>query len=96
MTTKREIVKSVAELSALTQAQTHEVVQLTLDAIADTVVREGRLELRRFGVFEVKHRKARKARDPRDGKTLDVPARDVLVFRPCKELEQRVAEAGGS
>lgn len=96
MTTKREIVKSVAELSALTQAQTHEVVQLTLEVIADTVIEEGRLELRRFGVFEIKHRKARKARDPRDGSTIEVPARDVLVFRPCKELERRVADAGGS
>ncbi|MEZ6187729.1 MAG: HU family DNA-binding protein [Planctomycetota bacterium] len=93
MTTKREIVKTVAELSALTQAQTHEVVQLALDVIADTLVAEGRLELRRFGVFEVKQRKARKARDPRDGSVLHLPPRKALTFRPCKELERRIADS---
>jgi len=90
VTTKRDIVKTVAERSAMTQAQTAEVVQFTLDAIADAIAEDGRLELRNFGVFEVKWRRARKARDPRNGETLDVPARNVVVFRAGRVLEQRV------
>ncbi len=92
MTTKREIVKSIADKTALTQSQTGEVVQLTLEAIAEAIVSEGRMELRNFGVFEVKWRKARKARDPRTGETMAVPARNVIVFRPGRALEEQLAE----
>jgi DNA-binding protein HU-beta/integration host factor subunit beta len=91
VTTKRDIVRAVAEKTALTQAVTSEVVQLALDAIADAVIEEGRLELRNFGVFEVKRRRPRKARDPRTGETMDVPARNVVTFRPGRALETRLA-----
>jgi len=79
--TKREIVRRVAERAALTQAQTQDIVQLTLEAISEAIVEEERLELRNFGVFEVKDRAPRKARDPRTGQTMDVPARRVVTFR---------------
>lgn len=92
MTTKREIVKAIAEKTALTQGQTREVVQLTFDAIMQSILEEGRIELRNFGVFEVKWRRARKARDPRSGETMDVPPRHVVVFRPGRTLEEGLAE----
>jgi integration host factor subunit beta len=79
--TKRDIVRRVAERAAMTQAQTQDVVQLTLEAISEAIVEEERLELRNFGVFEVKDRAPRKARDPRTGETMDVPARRVVTFR---------------
>ena len=62
MTTKKDIVKRIAEHTALTQVQTKEVVQKSFDAIIDAIVEEGRIELRNFGVFEVKVRRPRKAR----------------------------------
>ncbi len=92
MTTKREIVKVVAEKTALTQGQAGEVIQLALETIAEAIVKEGRLELRNFGVFEIKHRAARKARDPRTGDTMDVPARNVVVFRAGRALEDAIAD----
>lgn len=92
MTTKREIVKVVAEKTALTQGQAGEVIQRALEAIAEAIVKEGRLELRNFGVFEVKHRAARKARDPRTGDTMDVPARNVVVFRAGRALGAAIAD----
>ena len=92
MPTKRELVKTIAEKTALTQVQTSEVIQLALELIAKAIVTEGRMELRNFGVFEVKHRNPRKARDPRTGKTMDVPARNVIVFRPGRALEEQLAE----
>ena len=91
MTTKRQLVKSIAEKTALTQSQAAEVVQATLDGIADTLIMEGRIELRNFGVFEVKRRQARKARDPRTGETMDVPPRNVVVFRAGRILSARLA-----
>ena len=91
MTTKRVLVKRVAERAALTQAQAGEVVELALEAIMEAVLEDRRIELRRFGVFEVRWRQARKARDPRTGETMPVPARHVLTFRPCRALEEEVA-----
>ena len=91
MPTKRDLVKTIAERAALPQAQTGEVVQLTLEAIVEAVIDHGRLELRNFGVFEVKHRAPRKARHPVTGETMDVPARNVLTFRPSAWVEDRVA-----
>src|SRR5207249_309956 len=65
--TKKEIVKQIADKVGLTQVETKEVVQSTFDAIIDAIASEGRIELRNFGVFEVKGRAPRKARNPRTG-----------------------------
>ncbi len=74
----------------MTQLKTKEIVQQTFDAIIDTLVREERIELRNFGVFEVKKRAARKARNPRTGTRVDVPEKYVVTFKPGKEMEERV------
>ena len=52
--TKKDIVRTISEEVGLTQQQTKEVVQKTFDAIIESLVREQRIELRNFGVFEVK------------------------------------------
>ncbi|MCA9071263.1 MAG: integration host factor subunit beta, partial [Planctomycetaceae bacterium] len=82
--TKKEIVKAISEEIGLTQLKTKEIVQKTFDAIVETLVREERIELRNFGVFEVKKRAARKARNPRTGERVDVAAKYVVTFKPGK------------
>lgn len=88
--TKKEIVKQISERIGLTQLKTKEIVQQTFDAIVETLLEVGRIELRNFGVFEVKKRKARKARNPRTGQKVDVPPKNVVTFKPGKEMEERV------
>src|SRR5947209_15966151 len=88
--TKKEIVKKISEEIGLTQLKTKDIVQRTLDAIIDTLVTEGRIELRNFGVFEVKKRAPRKARNPRTGDKVFVPAKNVVTFKPGKEMEALV------
>jgi len=88
--TKKEIVKTISEEIGLTQLKTKEIVQKTFDAIVHTLVEEGRIELRNFGVFEVKKRAARKARNPRTGQRVDVAEKYVVTFKPGKEMEERV------
>jgi integration host factor subunit beta len=88
--TKKEIVKQISERIGLTQLKTKDIVQQTFDAIVDTLLEVGRIELRNFGVFEVKQRKARKARNPRTGEKVDVPPKNVVTFKPGKEMEERV------
>lgn len=88
--TKKEIVRQISERANLTQLKTKEIVQWTFDAIIETLVEEGRIELRNFGVFEVKERKPRKARNPRTGARVDVEAKKVVTFQPGKEMEEQV------
>ena len=90
--TKKEIVKAISEEIGLTQLKTKEIVQKTFDAIVDTLVEDRRIELRNFGVFEVKKRAARKARNPRTGDKVYVPAKFVVTFKPGKEMEERVRQ----
>ncbi len=90
--TKKEIVKTISEEIGLTQLKTKEIVQKTFDAIVETLVQEERIELRNFGVFEVKRRAARKARNPRTGDKVYVPEKFVVTFKPGKEMEERVRE----
>lgn len=88
--TKKDIVKAISEQIGMTQLKTKEIVQKTFDAIIETLVREKRIELRNFGVFEVKKRAARKARNPRTGDRVEVPEKYVVTFKPGKEMEERV------
>lgn len=90
--TKKEIVKTISEECGLTQLKTKEIVQKTFEAIIDTLVEDPdhRIELRNFGVFEVKKRAARKARNPRTGERVDVGEKYVVTFKPGKEMEERV------
>lgn len=90
--TKKEIVKMISDDIGLTQIKTKEIVQKTFDFIIDTLVTEGRIELRNFGVFAVKKRAARKARNPKTGEKVDVPTKFVVTFKPGKEMEKRVLE----
>jgi integration host factor subunit beta len=88
--TKKEIVKKISEDIGLTQLKTKDIVQRTLDAIIQTLVLKGRIELRNFGVFEVKRRAPRKARNPRTGDKVYVPSKNVVTFKPGKEMEELV------
>jgi nucleoid DNA-binding protein len=90
--TKKEIVKEIADLLGETQLKTKEIVQKTFDAIIETLVNsdDHRIELRNFGVFEVKRRAARKARNPKTEERVDVPAKNVVTFKPGKRMEELV------
>lgn len=88
--TRKEIVKTISEKLGLTQLVAHEIVQKTFEAIIETLAEERRIELRKFGVFEVRHRKARRARNPKTGRAVDVPEKFTVSFKPGKEMEARV------
>ncbi len=92
--TKKEIVKTISEEIGLTQQTTKEIVQKTFDAIIDALVSDRRIELRNFGVFEVKKRAARNARNPKTGDKVHVPEKFVVTFKPGKNMEERVNTTG--
>jgi nucleoid DNA-binding protein len=88
--TKKEIAKSIAGKTGIPALQALKIVQKTFDAIVATLIAERRIELWGFGVFEVKTRAARNARNPRTGQRVFVPERLVVKFTPGSEMEGRV------
>jgi nucleoid DNA-binding protein len=90
--TKKDMAKAIADEMGLTQVQAGEIIHRVLHGITQTLLQESRIELRNFGMFEVKQRKPRKARNPRTGEEVEVPAKRVVTFEPGQELAQRVRQ----
>ncbi len=88
--TKKEIAKAIAEEAGEPIIVVKEVVQRVFDGIIEVLESEGRIELRNFGVFQVKKRRAREARNPRTGEPALVPERLVVTFNAGREMEKRV------
>ena len=88
--TKKDIVKTISAEADLTQLKVKEIVQRTFDEIIETLVRDGKIELRNFGVFKVKKRAGRPARNPRTTDPVYVPEKCVVTFKPGKEMAARI------
>ena len=89
--TKRDLVIRISEETGLIQQQVLTVVQKTLDYIAEALAKGDKVELRNFGVFEVKVRKARIGRNPNAPETdVPIPERSVVKFKPGKEMRGEV------
>lgn len=89
--TKRDLVTRISDETGLVQQQVLDVVQKTLDYIAEALAKGDKVELRNFGVFEVKVRKARIGRNPNAPETdVPIPERSVVKFKPGKEMRAEV------
>ena len=89
--TKRDLVIRISSETGLIQQQVLEVLQRTLDYIAEALAKGDKVELRNFGVFEVKVRKARIGRNPNAPETdVPIPERAVVKFKPGKEMRADV------
>lgn len=93
--TKADLVEQVAEAigPGITKKDCALVVDGLLNAIKNALAEHQNIEIRGFGTFKVRERKARMARNPRTGDPVEVPARVVPVFKPSKDLRIQVAEA---
>ncbi len=88
--TKKDIVIKIAEEADIKQIDVKKIVQKTLDCIIDSLASGETVELRNFGVFKVKSRKARRGRNPRTGTEVPVPPKKVAIFKPGLIMKARV------
>ncbi len=88
--TKKDIVLKITDLTGIKQVDVKNIVQKTFDMIIDSLVRSEKVELRNFGVFKIKERRARFGRNPRTGASVPVPPRKVVVFKPGLEMKQKI------
>lgn len=89
--TKRDLVVKISKETGMIQSDVAEIVQKTLDSIAEDLIAGNTIELRNFGVFEIKVRKSRKGRNPnKPTNEVVIPERAVVKFRAGKELKEAV------
>ena len=90
--TKADIVDDIAEKTGFTKKDVADTVDEFLDTVCRALTSSKHIEIRGFGTFKVKQRKARIARNPRTGEPVHVPARRVPVFKVSKELKELVSQ----
>jgi len=90
--TKADLVERVTEKTGLTRTDVAVVVDGLLETIKSAMEEGNNIELRGFGTFKIKTRKARKARNPRTGEEVPVPDRKVPVFKPSNEFKNLITK----
>ena len=88
--TKQNIVNIVSDATGLTKVETEAVMNGVMSTIIESLGKNERVELRGFGVFDVKKRKARIARNPKNGDAVAVPEKNVPYFRMGKGMKDRL------
>lgn len=87
---KGDLVNKVAESASITKAQATTAVNSVLDSIGDALKSGDKATLIGFGTFSISHREARNGRNPQTGETIKISARNVVKFKPGKELVESV------
>ncbi len=86
--TKAELIDKVAESASISRAEAEVVVKTVLDSIVEALHAGDKVELRGFGSFRLRARRARIGRNPKTGERVEVPAKSVPYFKPGKELRE--------
>jgi len=88
--TKRDLIIKIAEETGVKQLDVKSAVQKFLDSIIDALAKSQTIELRNFGVFKVRSRKARRGRNPKTGAAIDVPAKKAVIFKAGRVMKKKV------
>ena len=89
--TKSVLIEKIAsKVDGLTKKQTELVVETIFKSIKEALANGGKVEIRGFGNFKLRSRKARKARNPKTGESVDVPPKKVPYFKVGKELREMI------
>jgi len=92
---KLDIVNAVVTKTNITRSKAEQAVETVFEAMKNALGRGERIELRRFGVFNVKPRKTGIGRNPRTGQQVNIPPGKAVRFKPGKELQDLEDVAAG-
>lgn len=94
--TRSALVEKIAQkVEGLTLRQTEIVVDTVFDSIKDALQKGDKVEIRRFGNFRLKERRPRRARNPKTGQSVDVPAKKAIRFKVGKALRDALNQPTG-
>ena len=88
--TKADLVEEVTKLGDLTRRDSETIVETIFDSVIGALRSGDKIEIRGFGSFRTRQRKARTGRNPKTGDKVEVPAKRVPFFKPSKELRDSV------
>lgn len=89
--TKSVLIEKISEkLEGLSKKQTEVIIETIFESVKDSLAKGGKVEIRGFGNFRLRNRKARKARNPKTGASVEVPPKKVPYFKVGKELREMV------
>lgn len=89
--TKAELIDKITELKPqFTRKQVETIVNIVLDGIKDALSREDKVEIRGFGSFRIRYRRAKEGRNPKTGEAVSVPPKKVPFFKAGKEMRELV------
>ena len=92
--TKRDLIDEVNKrFPHLSRRDSEVIINAIFDSMVDALAQGDRIEIRGFGSFKVKARRARTARNPRSGETVEVPEKVVPYFKVSKELKKLIEDA---
>lgn len=91
---KSELIDILASRSDITTVQAEEVINMFFNAITDSLMEEGRVEIRGFGAFTVRKYRAYEGRNPKTGEKISVPEKKLPFWKTGLELRQRVDGLG--
>jgi|SRR5579872_581238 len=94
--TKQQLIDRVATAAQRPKAEVETVVDSLLGEIGEALRSGERVDLRGFGSFTVKDKKARQGRNPKTGETIQIAARRAAAFKPSKELSDKMAESSAT
>ena len=91
---KRDLINEIADnLPGFLKKDIQQSVDIILDSMADALINGQRVEIRGFGSFSVRQRKARVSKNPKTGKIMEIPQRKTLHFTMCKSLKERLIKS---
>jgi integration host factor subunit beta len=88
--TKADLIEEVSAVSRLSKKSSEVVVNTFFESIVGSLQRQEKIELRGFGSFKLRHRRARVGRNPKTGARVEIPAKVVPYFKPGKDLRELV------
>ncbi len=92
---KRDLVDAVsAKMDGYLKKDVGQAIDIMLDSIADALTEERRVEIRGFGSFSIRQRKARSTKNPRTGKIMNIPPRKTIHFTMSKSLKEPLVKRG--
>src|SRR5271163_2517743 len=90
--TKADLIDEVSRLAELTRKDSEVIVEAIFDSVVRSLRAGDKIEIRGFGSFRTRQRKARMGRNPKTGEKVEVPAKKIPFFKPSKELKDLVNE----
>lgn len=94
--TKTQLIDAVAATSGQSKKDTEVIVDAVLEQLADALTKGEKVDLRGFGSFVTREKKARQGRNPKTGETIEIAARKAVAFKPGKELAGKVNTVAAS